>query len=477
MTLHQTKWKFLSFILFLLLVGCGPAGTPSQPVDENELATIVAATLTAITSDNNLPTPAATEATAATETPTETIPEGTAPPTAPVYIPPRALQVAYIKGGNVYIWTEGENSVGLTNTGDAIRVRISDDGQMIAYERRDPNNYFTSELWAVNTSGPTNARVLVSQAEMDTLKAASPYNNAPGMSIDLLAWRPKTHELYYSTVPIFEGPGYAPGKDVRMINLDTMEKRTIFDYGQGGRFNFSPDGGQIALSNPDHISLANADGSNLRTNLLTFPLVSTYSEYQYHPHPVWAADSGSLRVTIPPEDTLAEPIPPTGLWHIPTDGSPAVLLGSFSAIPFAWPDNAISPNLDRVVYAKSIGEPSANQRELHIANVDGSGDYIFITGGSANITSWTPDGTRFIFLLDNGSDYSMYLGTLATGDVSLIATIASTVQQMRWVDNSRFLFFHQYGGDRELRISHLGGTNHAFIDTIADPIVDYDFTQ
>ena len=465
----QSRWKILSFILILFLVGCTPTGTPAQPVDGNELATIVAATLTAITSENDAPAPLATEA---PEMPTET-----SSPAAPAFIPPRALQVAYIKNGNVHIWTEGEGSVALTGTGDTIQVSISEDGQIIAYERRDPDDYFTSELWAVNTSGPTNARVLVSQAEMDTLKAASPYNNAPGISIDLIEWRPKTHDLYYSTVPVYEGPGYSPGKDVRIINVDTMEKRTIFDYGQGGRFHFSPDGNQLAFSNPDHISLANADGSNLRANVLTFPLVSTYSEYRYHPRPIWAADSGSLRVTIPPEDPLAEPTPPTGLWYIPTDGSPAVLMGSFSGIPFAWPDNAISPNLDRVAYAKIIGEPTANQRELHIANLDSSGDYIFTSGGSANITNWTPDGTRFIFLLNNGSDLSMYLGTLATGEASLIATIASTVQQMSWVDNSRFLFFYQYGGDRELRISNVGGTNHAFIDTIADSIVDYDFTQ
>lgn len=466
---NPAHWKLISFVLFLFLVGCAPAGTPAQPIDGNELATIVAATLTAITSDNNAPPPAATEAPG--------MPTEASSPDEPAYTPPRALQVAYIKDGNVYIWTEGENSVGLTNTGDAIQVSISDDGQIIAYERRDPNNYFTSELWAVNTSGPTNARALVSQAEMDSLKAASSYSNAMGMSIDLLKWRPKTHEVYYSTVPVFEGPGYMPGEDVRMINLNTMEKRTIFDYGQGGKFYFSPDGGQVALSTPDHISLSNADGSNLRANVLTFPLVGTFSEYQYHPVPVWAGDSGSLRVTIPPEDTMAQPTPPTGLWQIPTDGSPAVQMGSIPAIPFAWPDNAFSPNLDRVAYAKSAGEPGTNQLELHVANADGSGDYTFIAGGSLVFVTWTPDGTRFVYLLESDSDHMMYLGTLATGNVFNIASDASTVQQMRWVDNSRFLFFFQNGDVRELRISDVDGTNHAFIDTIADSTVGYDFSK
>ncbi len=466
---NLTHWILLNFVLFLILVGCAPTGTPAQPVDENELATIVAATLTAITSDNNAPPPSETEA--------PDMPAETSSPDTPAFIPPRALQVAYIKNGNVHIWTEGEGSVVLTGTGDAIQVSISDDGQIIVYERRDPDNYFTSELWAVNTSGATNARVLVSQAEMDALKATSYYNNAGGLSIDLLEWRPKTHELYYSTVPVFEGPGYAPGLDVRLINLDTMEKRTIFDYGQGGLFSFSPDGKQIALSTPDHISLANADGSNLRANVLSFPLVGTYSEYQYHPRPIWAADSGSLRVTIPPDDTLAQPTPPTGLWLIPTDGSPAVQMGSIPAIPFAWPDNAFSPNLDRIAYVKSAGDPSTNQLELHIANANGSGDYTFIAGKSLVFVTWTPDGTRFVYLLESDSDHMMYLGTLQSGNVFNIASDASTVQQMRWVDNSRFLFFFQNGNDLELRISDVDGAEHAFIDTISDSIVDYDFTQ
>jgi len=479
MTQNHAQWKILSIILILFLVGCAPTGSPSQSDEESKLATMVATTLTAMASGDNVTTPPATEAPTMPEetSPAETSPAEASPPAAPAYTPPRALQVAYIKDGNVYVWTEGESSVGLTNTGDAIQVSISDDGQIIAYQRRDPNDYFTSELWAVNTIGPTNARVLVSQAEMDALKAASPYSTARGMSIDLLKWQPKSHDLYYSTVPVFEGPGYSPSADMRAINLDSMEKSTIFDFGQGGLFYFSPDGNQVALSSPDHISLANADGSNLRANVLTFPLVGTFSEYQYRPHPYWAADSGSLRVTIPPEDTMAQPTPPTGLWQIPTDGSPAVQLGSIPAVPFAWPDNAFSPHLDRVAYVKTAGNPGENQRELHVANADGSGDYIFVAGGSMVFVNWTPDGTRFVYLLESDSDHMMYLGTLATGDMFNIASDASTVQQMRWVDNSRFLFFFQNGNVLELRISDVDGTNHAFIDTITDSVVDYDFTQ
>jgi hypothetical protein len=473
------RWQFSCLLIFLLLASCLPAGTP--PDDQNALETIVALTLTALAGDAPAPPETSEPDAPAPSTPEPGEPDSPAPvetsaPDVPPVTTPRALQVAYVKDGNVYVWTEGGNSVGLTSTGDAEDVSISDDGQVIAYTRRDPNNDFAYELWAVNTSGPTNARLLVSNAELEALKAVSPFPDASGLTLDFIAWRPGTHQLAYSTVPLFEGPGYAPGEDLRLVNADTLEKSTIFDFEQGGHFYISPDGNQVALSNIDHISLANIDGSNLRPNVLTFPLVGTYSEYNYRPRPYWAADSNSLRVAIPPEDTLTQPTPPTGLWHIPTDGSPATRLGSIPAIPFAWPDTAFSPNLDRVGYAKSVGEPAQNQRELHIANADGSGDFVFATGESIEFLQWTPDGTRFVYAINGGTERGAYLGQVA-GGTTLLASIPSSVQQMAWVDNSRFLYLHYNVNVWELRISDVDGTHHAFIDTIPDTFGSYDFTQ
>jgi hypothetical protein len=58
-------------------------------------------------------------------------------PVVPTFTAPRALQVAYIKNGNVYIWTEGESSVGLTSSQDAMDASISDDGSVsFLHEKR-----------------------------------------------------------------------------------------------------------------------------------------------------------------------------------------------------------------------------------------------------------------------------------------------------------------------------------------------------
>ena len=56
----------------------------------------------------------------------------------------------------------------------------------------------------------------------------------------------------------------------------------------GGLFYFSPDGVQVALVQPDSISMAIADGSGLRERVLVYPRVITYSEYHYYASPVWA---------------------------------------------------------------------------------------------------------------------------------------------------------------------------------------------
>jgi hypothetical protein len=209
---------------------------------------------------------------------------------------------------------------------------------------------------------------------------------------------------------------------------------------------------------------------------LTFPLVGTYSEYQYHPRPHWSSDASFLRVTIPPEETLAQPVPPTALWHIPADGSPATQLGSISAIPFAWPDTAFSPNLEKVGYAKNVGEATGNQRELHIANADSSEDIVFASGEGVEFLHWAPDGTRFLYAINGGANQGIYLGQLSGGS-TLIASIPTTLVQIRWVDTSRFLFSRPNGNTWELRISDVDGQNHAFIDTIPDPLSSFDFTQ
>ena len=466
--------------LTLFLAACGGPATPAMD-EMDALATMVAATVEAAQNTDAEPVPPVDSepAPALEET---AVPEAAVPAiSAPIIYPDfPGLRVAYLKDGNVYAWTEGGNAAQLTNTGDANRVVISDDGQYIAYVR-EFEFYVTYELWVVNADGATPApRLLVSQAEMTALKEASDITNAQGFDFDQVEWRPGTHALYYNTVPRFMGPGYAPNYDLRVINVDTDEKTTLFNFNQAGAFTFSPDGMQLALSTPESLNLVNADGSNLRANILTYPVVGTYSEYNYTPAPIWASDSMSLRATIPPADSFAEPTPPTGLWYLPVDGSAATQLGSVQTMPLNWLDNAISPDMSFVAYAKQVGDPTENQTELHLAYTDGSNDYIFVSDGIINFLGWTPDSTRFVYQLNGGSERGVYVGSIVDGSSYIFTSDSSTSHSLKWVDNNRviFIFENPSTGTSELRISdQSSANNHAFIDTLTGGFPRFDFTK
>jgi hypothetical protein len=470
----KTTLFFILFVLALIsLAACGPATQPPT-AEQGTVATIVAATQTALAQV----TPAASPTAQPTQ-PAPTQPEPTAIPATPT-LPPsptaepsRAVRIAYIKGGDVYLWTEGVGSVGLTDTHDAIDVQISSDGELIAYLRQDPDNALEQELWAVNTSGSPMEHVLVSSTELAEHFPVDPDFYPSSIGVYDFAWRRGTHELFYNTLLLHEGPGFMPSHDLYRVDADTLDKTTLLAKGEGGLFYLSPDGNQIALSKPESISLVDADGSNLRTDVLTYPLVITYSEYQYHPHPIWAADSSSLRVTIPPADPLAEPLQATGLWRIPVDGSPAVLLGNIYAIPFAWPNNAFAPDFEKVAYAMQVGEPTDNQRELHLANPDGSNDVAYDSGESLEFKLWSPDSQHFIYEVNGGANEGLYVGA-PDGEPVLLHPDQRLVSGIQWLDSARFAYLLANGEQRELHIMDLEGNVLAFIDTLPDDFPAFD---
>jgi len=174
-----------------------------------------------------------------------------------------------------------------------------------------------------------------------------------------------------------------------------------------------------------------------------------------------------LRVAIPPEETLAQPLPPTGLWSLPVDGSPAVLLGHVQAIPFAWPNNAFAPDLASVIYVMPVGEQTLNQRELHISKPDGSNDMVYDKGESLEFISWSPDSHHFIYQVNRGENQGMYLG----GQVDLPTLIASdqrSIINIQWLDGVRFAYLLRTGNQWELRIRNLSGDDLMLIDTVQD---------
>ncbi len=473
-------FSILCLLLTISLAGCATKTQANPTSDQKAIASAVAATLEAggTATHSALPTllPSKTSTPSPSPTPEPTLPLATptlAPSPSTTLPPAPQLLVAYTKNSDVNIWSASTGSTRLTDMHDVNSVRLSDDGTLVAFKLQDPNDVTQQELWVVNTRGVPNPRLLVSADQLDALVPPDQSANILGYGVLDFSWRPGTHELAFSTLALHEGPGFDPNHDVRLVNTDTLVKTTLFDTGQGGIFYYSPDGNQIALSNPESISLVNADGSNLRRNVLTYLNVITYSEYEYHPHPKWAADSGSLRVAIPPHDPLGTPRPETALWSIPVDGSPSVLLGSIPAIAFAWPDTAFSPSLEVVGYSANAASADPNQRDLHISRPDGSEDRLADSGDSLEFISWAPDSQHFIYRVQGGPNEGLYSGGLTGTPVKLVAD-PHTVRDIQWVDGTRFVYLINNNGSWELHLANVAAQDLALIDTIPDASPDFD---
>jgi hypothetical protein len=475
---RKSFYPFIFFFLSITLGACSPKATTSPTVEQYDIETVVAATVKAAFTSTQKAFLTAQPTNTLAPHPLPTQPQPTHLPTlqtSPTFqLPPHVvLQVAYIKNSDVYLWTDGQGSTRLTDYHDAVSVRISDDGELIAFKRESPDDVTLQELWVVNTSGVPNPQMLVSANDLADLVPPDVGSSILGYGVLSFSWRPNTHELAYNTLLLHEGIGSGLNHDLRLVNADSLEKTVLFDTGEGGLFYYSPDGNQIALSNPESISLVNADGSNLREDVLTYPYVITYSEYQYHPHPVWSADSSSLRVTIPPHDPLAEPLQPSELWSIPVDGSPGTHLGNSLAIPFAWPDNAYAPDLEHVIFVTPVGDQRSNQRELRIADGDGKNVILYDQGESVEFISWSPDSWHFVYEIHQGDNQGVYVGSLNT-QPRRIVYYTDVIRDIKWLGTSRLVFLFRDGSQWLLLVQDPSDDVIDHIDEIPDSNPDFD---
>jgi hypothetical protein len=327
------------------------------------------------------------------------------------------LVVAYTNAQDLYLFSEGR-SVRLTNSGDIFQPRISPDGQLIAFLK--PVDDFHLEIWCIDRSG-ANERRLVSITDMDWIAGGVRDTNAVAINPFMdYQWIPGTKILAFTSQQIYQGPGLNLLNDLNLVNTESGVITPLFLSGWGGQFVFSPDGTQVALSQPDKILIANVDGSDYRT-LLTYDPVTTYSEYRYYAIPVWAPDGSHLMVAIPPVDPLAVPANETELWRLNTEGIPAELLGSVIAVPFMEAPIQFSPDLKRIAFIS--GELDSNQREIHLATNDGGGDWLIAKAAPASFHSWSPDSRYFAYSV--GTDEETWIASIvetpsALGPICLV---------------------------------------------------------
>jgi Tol biopolymer transport system component len=252
---------------------------------------------------------------------------------APSASPATGTTVVYTKDGDILVWDHvtGE-SRNIFNSGDVIRVELSDDGQLLAFLRRsivqtgDADWRDQSALWVVDLTGE-NPRELVSGDTLRDLLGASERDSS---NIPEMAWIRGTHRLLYNGwtyLVMAEGESHAIPRGLYSVDADEGTQQVLVNAESILRFVVSPDGGQVALLSPTALAFVDADGSNLRPDALTYAQVGVPGPL--FPVGVWTEDSQAFVMTEPLEGDPAADID-LAISLVPADGSAPDELASVS---------------------------------------------------------------------------------------------------------------------------------------------------
>ncbi len=408
-------WAFFILLpLQLALYACAPA--PALAPAATSTAAPPAATPPPATSLPVLPT-------ALPQEPTATV---TAPPAEEGTI------VAFVQDGGIHLWHEGTGEQEtIFNEGGALSLSLSDDGQRIAFVRTwfDFNLCSQTALWVVDRDGG-NARELVSPADLNaTLGDAD--CEYPFVTFAQFEWLPGTHRLLYSV--IMDAP-HAPPQGLYLADADTLSVTELVSTANSLRFEPSPDGFQIALISATELGFINADGSNWRQDVLTYP--QSGIPIPLLPNGVWAQDGRSFLIAAPTESDSAFVLN-YDILRVPTDGSSA---GTLASITDSHGDSVtFSPDGQHAAFLQE-GAPST--RSI-IPLAAGAGPLAIPSavdlGTVANL-HWSPAGDAYVVregaLLQLCPEAAQ--DTEICGDpVNLDSRVIALIQ---WLDSDSFLF-------------------------------------
>lgn len=417
-------------IAFLLLAAC-TAVTPPPP----------------IASPTGSPTlaPAAPSSTALpSRTPTAS-PSTALPPPAPK---PAGLRVVYFKGGRVTLWTEGKGARQLAEA-SLEQVRISDDGQVIAYLGYGAaGNAGSYGIFSINADG-ADQRLLVGQDYVRNIPSAERI-----VSFD---FAPASHMVYFVTDQY----------DLHRVNADGGTPVSVFGPGKGGLISFSPDGRWMTLYHPRELLLARSDGSESRVAFQEWR--PDYGAGTAGPEIAWERDSSGFHL-VAASGPQGDPDNMT-VWFIPVTGKPVKQM-SYTG-PYG---ENLSPDGRQVVYLYHQREPV----EVHVVAADGKdtafGSYASASYMNINFMGWSPDSKHFV--LDLSKDGRVSAPFLcAVGEQPVKLTDTDNAGSVRWVDAQRVLFVnHGTPAGDALRIQRLGEPS-VLVDVVQNSEFDYTYVK
>ncbi len=380
------------------------------------------------------------------------------------------LRIAYRKGGDeVWIWEAGSGPMQLTEGGEVGEVWISDDGQKIAFIR-DRN------IWVVDSEGGS-ARQLTREEDFQGLSTDEEIDlDETGVFPFQVAWRPDSHQLYFNLHPNIEGIELRLLHDLWVVDADSGTLSMLLPPDEGGKFYFSPDGQRLAVVNRSQIDLMDADGNNRREALS--------HDHDYYAVPVWAPDSSSLRVVIPPDHRNRTTVQtqPTSIWYIPVKDQTetAFLIGEVTAYSAVNRPPLFTPDLARLAYI--VGDNPEDQAENDILGVAiselGHGtvwDPVIYQEDVDYINGWSPDSNRLLLR----SRLAPISGiTMGQPDITPWVSRESNcfISNATWIDPYRFMYSRTHTAGWELLLHHVDQSDSVLIDSGTYSPVYFDFT-
>jgi Tol biopolymer transport system component len=366
------------------------------------------------------------------------------PATATAAPAPSACALVYADAGTLFCLGEDGTPQILATGSQITDPRLSSDGALVAYQVAVAEGI--SQLWVVSASGG-DARLLVGAEQVPNADPAL-INSPNGYE-----WLAGTRTLVFDTRFTPTGGPFGPGDylnaDLWTVYADTGAVSALLPAGAAGAFRASPDGQTIAISRPQGLDLVNVDGSNYRQDLITFPAIITYSEYQYRPLPQWSADGTFFNVAIPSPDPMAPDVR-ADFYRVGVDG----IVQPLANVPA------------NVVFGGAVNPPRFSSNGQYVAysqgQADGSGDVLhlveFIPGGSVNDRAfepqpglqgwgWSPDSQFFAYtVLPGGAPGQGYVTGAAPGTEQPFAAGLTALRTLEWLDAATLVFLGQFGG-------------------------------
>jgi hypothetical protein len=439
-----------------------PAPTPSRPPEA--VATLTPAPTPSrspevVATDTPAPTPSRSPEAVATDTPAPT-PSPTSEPVTVPAVPPGTVSTPADLGCLVYGGQGDGEPVWLLKGGEPPRLlahgdwpTISPDGRYVVYDRG-----FPTELWIIATDG-SNEQLLYRASE-----------GGPGPSISGRVWAPDGTMLAVGTTcpgcPASQDAG-----DLWRLDVPTGAVRQLAEKGADFPL-FSPDSRWLAVMRPLGLMISPSGSVGLidvegRGDVALFELLGVRDR-------AWAADSSGFVVAL---DESGPNPSQTGLWWVPTNGSPAQIGRLRGVVELAW-----QPGGERLAYRQDAG---GGVTRLVLASRDGSGEVpipgtegLYLVVSQLRPSPWSPDG-RWLLA---GQDQTLSFVLVDTHGPSLHPLDAQVVYG--WLDAGHYLAsfmqgeeleqFYQ-GGDMEVpvyRCAPLGGCE--FLTRVSrSPILSY----